>query len=461
MKTRFILPVLFLISFSLGSFTSCKEPSSGPETEAKDSLVLKFKESDLTSAILFLHSSGVTLPASVSLYRNGDSVQTFLLHRADTSLKDSLLSPSTSYNWQAKLRKTASSFLTSNTVTARTIDTTSHTFTWKLDTLGAAGSVLFDVAIVNDTCVWVVGDIKSQPYSPVDRYNAAMWNGKAWKKFRFLLEGFNGFESVHDLRTIFYTADGKIAVASGGSFSIHQLDGKRQFTKYLLASIGSSTKIWGTTSSNLFIVGTNGSITHYNGSTFTLMESGTTVNLQDVWGTSDNEVWACGWNEGDGRSVLLGKYSSGWKIINQSDPTNWGKYPSDQQPTDVYSAVWQSKPGDSLWVGSFWGVFRRGLKVDDRFSWDCRVKNIDQFPPDPVAAPVRIRSTGKNNIWVAGRLQTLAHFNGLTWRTVSGLPVQSVYTTSFDLSKNGKWGVMTGCFGPENTGRVIWLTLIN
>jgi hypothetical protein len=39
-------------------------------------------------------------------------------------------------------------------------DTTSHNFTWTLQKLGgASGSVLYDVAIVNDTLAYAVGEM--------------------------------------------------------------------------------------------------------------------------------------------------------------------------------------------------------------------------------------------------------------------------------------------------------------
>jgi hypothetical protein len=62
-------------------------------------------------------------------------------------------------------------------------DTTSHNFSYTLDTLGTSG-VLLGVAVINDSLVWAVGDIHT---AETDRYdssgawvnpfNLAVWNG--------------------------------------------------------------------------------------------------------------------------------------------------------------------------------------------------------------------------------------------------------------------------------------------
>ena len=46
-------------------------------------------------------------------------------------------------------------------------------------------------------------------------------------------------------------------------------------------------KIWGSSSNDLYIVGNNGNIAWYNGSVWTKIESGTELNIQDIWGVPD------------------------------------------------------------------------------------------------------------------------------------------------------------------------------
>ena len=48
-------------------------------------------------------------------------------------------------------------------------------------------------------------------------------------------------------------------------------------------------KIWGTSSQDLYVVGYGGNIAHYNGSSWTKIESGTDLDIQDIWGIIDKD----------------------------------------------------------------------------------------------------------------------------------------------------------------------------
>jgi len=67
-------------------------------------------------------------------------------------------------------------------------DTTSSNFTWTIDTIGASGSYLYDVSIVDDSLAYAVGLI--MPSDSLGRSNtiywdnAAMWNGVKWTPFQ-------------------------------------------------------------------------------------------------------------------------------------------------------------------------------------------------------------------------------------------------------------------------------------
>jgi hypothetical protein len=58
--------------------------------------------------------------------------------------------------------------------------------------------------------------------------------------------------------------------------------------------------VWGSSPSNVFAVGTGGTILHYNGSMWSPMVSGTTNFLNAVWGSSSSDVFAVG----DGGTIL-------------------------------------------------------------------------------------------------------------------------------------------------------------
>src|SRR5690606_31424583 len=49
----------------------------------------------------------------------------------------------------------------------------------------------------------------------------------------------------------------------------------------------SINKIWGTSSNDLYVVGNNGNIAHYNGSRWSRIESGTDLQFLDIYGAPD------------------------------------------------------------------------------------------------------------------------------------------------------------------------------
>ena len=57
------------------------------------------------------------------------------------------------------------------------LDTTSHDFTFQVDTIGDYGSYINDASIVNENTIWVVGRIIDDS----NYFNAAFWNGNSWE----------------------------------------------------------------------------------------------------------------------------------------------------------------------------------------------------------------------------------------------------------------------------------------
>jgi photosystem II stability/assembly factor-like uncharacterized protein len=52
--------------------------------------------------------------------------------------------------------------------------------------------------------------------------------------------------------------------------------------------------IWGASPSDVFAVGDNGNIIHYDGNVWSTMNTGTIINLTGVWGSSPSDVFAVG-----------------------------------------------------------------------------------------------------------------------------------------------------------------------
>lgn len=86
--------------------------------------------------------------------------------------------------------------------------------------------------------------------------------------------------------------------------------------------------VWCSSPNDVFAVGTNGTIKHYDGSTWSEMESGTTSNLNRVWASSSSDVFTVGEN------VILHYDGSLWQSMDYEISgcyfyDVWGSSPSD------------------------------------------------------------------------------------------------------------------------------------
>jgi len=97
----------------------------------------------------------------------------------DSVFIDENLLPRRTYKYRAfRLNGTAPTD-SSTPVQVTTMDTTSHNFTWQIDTLGATASTLYDVVIINDTLAYAVGEMylrDSTGQINPQAYNMAKWN---------------------------------------------------------------------------------------------------------------------------------------------------------------------------------------------------------------------------------------------------------------------------------------------
>ena len=164
----------------------------------------------------------------------------------------------------------------------------------------------------------------------------------------------------------------------------------------------SINKLWGSSSNDFYVVGDGGNIARYNGSSWTKIESGTTVNLTDIYGTPDGkEVWACGWNNNDGHTVLM-------KIANNHSEMIYDSFnPNKSFPYNGFiSSLWTNGRQFFWLTGTSKGVVKH-LYSNTNFT------KLEKFAIQYF--PYRIRGTDVNNISTAGDASMIWHFNGYSW----------------------------------------------
>ena len=246
---------------------SCKKKPSEPD---ENSIQLFVEDVGVTDATFDVHFNGVNKPRSFFLKRNGTEILTITNAPNDTLVIDEQLQPKQSYTYKA------STVIEGQTISTKelqitTMDTTSHNFTWHIDTLGdGASSVLNDVAIVNENDVWAVGEIEVHDSSGGWRnppYNIAHWNGVQWE-LRTLKFKFDFGENYATAEAIFAFDSNNIVVSSGGC--VMKWNGQvwtnLDYLYHGENGIGNVYTIWGTSSNDFYGGGLNGSIVHWDGS---------------------------------------------------------------------------------------------------------------------------------------------------------------------------------------------------
>ena len=278
-------------------------------------------------------------------------------------------------------------------------DTTSHSFQWQLDTLGdGASSILRDVAIVNDTLVYAVGELYKHDslggWDPIP-YNLARWNGTKWQMIRVNFYIFCGQPQTTPCPTqgLLAFSPTDIWITSNNS-QVARWDGLTE--RDIFCVPGSTGEMWGTDSTSLYVVDGNGQVCFWNGQTWARLVSRTSANINDIWGVVEPNGQ---------RTILLAasnRYSAGEKkllSLNASgsvDSLAWS-------PGTKLNTVWFASK-DKLFVGG------DGAYSGTPSSWTGIAVLASAFT-------TRIRGTAQNDVVAVGAFGSCSHFNGDTWKT--------------------------------------------
>ncbi len=368
-----------------------------PEGGNGGALALAVEDVSCTEAWIKLGASGTELPASVKLYANDTLKQTLELTTLDTLIYDEGLLPNRAYAYRAELIKPQKPTVKSQTVTARTLDTTSHDFTWETFTFGGANgsSYLRDVAIINENDIWAVGEIHTSWTDQWDSngvwvqpYNAVHWNGQEWELKRIYFPTVCGQQHLtsYPASAIFEFNDGQIWISSSGD-KIAVIENNEQINRFCLPSSVSMSinAIWGASSSDLYIVGNEGKIAHYDGSGWEKIESGTESDLTDVYGVGEN-IFAVSEKE-----ILQ---------INSNEVINRISIPE---------GTVGEKKAKSVWLNTINKIYFADYSVYVKNGSNWSLENL------PAVNRECIRGKGLNEILTVREDGVVEYFNGVGW----------------------------------------------
>lgn len=412
----FILGLFFLLILVISCETTEPPPSN-------QKLTLLVEDASCTETWLNLKIENISLPTEIVLKQNDTTIITTNINSKDTTLFIENLLPIRTYSFKVF---SIQQHVSSNNALVTTMDTTSHNFTWETFTFGGVNgsSVLNDIVIINENNIWAVGEIHTEDTNLFDSngvwvkpYNAVHWDGVSWELKRILVD-YRGEPNFAPLVGVFALPDEKIIFSSG----LPYLPKGNSWQLYHLWDLGvldnddgGVNSIWGTSIDNLYFVGSKGTIVHYNGSTWTKIESQTETDILDIYGATNNlgeeKIFASvskRSGEGEKKILLIDKE---YKVSSIS----W------EPQTKIYS-IWT--PSGSIIYTAGGGIYNN----KDPKGWSTFFMQL------PSVLSRKIRGNALNDISVCGDYGLIGHFNGINWNSYSELNLIDHQLFSIDVS---------------------------
>lgn len=284
-------------------------------------------------------------------------------------------------------------------------DTTSHNFVWEIDTLGMQGgdNWLMDAAITDENNIWVVGEL----HSDSGLFSGAVWDGEEWSLIK--LDGQWGTISP---RGIFAFDQNLIWIVNGGTIYKWESDSLyiQWESDWQNGELDVVRYIWGSSLDDIFFIGNEGTIVHYDGTAFERMNSGTDVDLRSISGTSADNVWVSGWNYDDLHRILLHYDGNVWNKIIDDNSDIEGQDRIEGRIVGVYT-----DNTDNVWVLTHKGLYNCNNNTIDDCQWFGDKS-------DPTSWIYAFDGSNHNDLFYGGAFTRLWHYNGSTFHYYDDIP---------------------------------------
>lgn len=205
--------------------------------------------------------------------------------------------------------------------------------------------------------------------------------------------------------------------------------------------------IWGSSASDICVVGLGGSVLRYNGTAWSTSASGTGNDLKGVWGAASNNLWAVG------ESGAIRKYTGSWAGQNSNSSADltgvWGSSASDVWVVgDDYRSsgnrytVLHTTNGGSNWSNPFTST---SDGVDLNAIWGSSSSNIFAVGDGGTIRHITggsswhaetsgttrdlhgVWGAGSNDVFAVGTNGTIRHWNGSSWSGMTSGTNQDLY----------------------------------
>ena len=208
--------------------------------------------------------------------------------------------------------------------------------------------------------------------------------------------------------------------------------------------------LWGTSAKNVFAVGSQGTLVHWDGGGWSVQASVTKNDLRGIYGADAQHVWTVGWNNAAGffdglswkATPIAGKNINLNGVFGTEDGSAWaagtnGVYqlsplagvPTWQKVPNMYQnflAIHGSDKGHVWAVGMYGSVsFWNGLQ------WKTQNSNTS-------IALRSVWAASPTSVYAVGEAGQILHFDGTVWKSMSS-PVKGTLLAVWGTSDSDVW----------------------
>ena len=148
--------------------------------------------------------------------------------------------------------------------------------------------------------------------------------------------------------------------------------------------------VWGSSPDDVWAVGDFGTVVHWDGSEWKKMVTPLTLSLNDVWGTSSNDIYILKTSI-DNTSSLAHYDGKNWQDLTALFPIG---------PRNLNS-FWIDRNGIGYAVGNTTYRYNGSL--------------FEQIDINQSRYSMRVRGYNSSNVFITGQMSRVYHYNGIDW----------------------------------------------
>lgn len=278
--------------------------------------------------------------------------------------------------------------------------------------------------------IW--GSSDDDIYVAGDNGTFLSYDGTSWQESTWIQSN-----TPYDLMSVWGISP--IVIITTDNFGNIFLNDSLRWVKYPSSNGLSLNAIWGTSATNAYAVGSNGTILFFNGSSWTNLTSSklaspititTGINLYCIWGSSANDVYA-----GGELGNLFHFNGSEWSSVNSGTSQD-------------IRALWGSSTSDVYAAGSYGDILHYG-----GLTWKLAA----------ASSGIRLNSlwgSGPNDVFAAGEYGAVYHYDGISWTKLGNTSLVDIYavwgSTSGKVYFACKNGVMITYIRTDSISPVIY-----